>query len=339
MAMSRTERLLADLERGFEALEAGQIDTAASIVERCQRIDRKNPDVVALAAAVSDASGDVDDALAQYRVLHELRPDDPMPRICIARLELQGLGDPDAALDTVQAAFDFIDEEADLIEAIYIKAQALVARDEPAAAREALAELSSSVIDDGELALDLAELALSAEDPDGAKRWIEIAQGSGELRADALHALGRVHEFTGDQAAAVAAWQEVRRLDLAAAPGPLTVSEDDVEQIASQTLAELPAQIREKLERVPILIDDLPSEALVADGVDPRLLGLFQGTPMPDDGALAPTVTQIWLFRSNLQRACVDAEHLAEEIRITVLHETAHYFGLDEADLEALGLD
>jgi predicted Zn-dependent protease with MMP-like domain/predicted Zn-dependent protease len=337
--MSRTERLLADLERGFEALEAGKLDTAASIVERCQRIDRKNPDVVALAAAVSDASGDIDDALAQYRLLHELRPDDPMPRICIARLELQGLGDPDAALDTVQAAFDFIDEEADLIEAIYIKAQALVARGEPAAARDALGELASSVIDDGDLALDLAELALSAEDPAGARRWIELAQTHEELAADALHTLGRVHELTGDRAAMAAAWQEVRRLDLAAGPGPLEISEDDVEQIALQTLAELPPQIREKLERVPILIDDMPSEALVADGVDPRLLGLFQGTPMPDDGALAPTVTNILLFRGNLSRACADADHLAEEIRITVLHETAHYFGLDEADLEALGLD
>jgi predicted Zn-dependent protease with MMP-like domain len=239
----------------------------------------------------------------------------------------------------VQAAFAFIDDEADLIEAIYIKAQALVARGEPAAARDALSELASSVIDDGELALDLAELALSAEDPAGARRWIEIAQGHDELRADALHALGRVHEFTGDRAATVAAWQEVRRLDSAAEPGPRVISEDDVEQIALQTLAELPPQIREQLERVPILIDDLPSEALVADGVDPRLLGLFQGTPMPDDGALAPTITNILLFRTNLQRACVDADHLAEEIRITVLHETAHYFGLDEDDLEALGLD
>jgi tetratricopeptide (TPR) repeat protein len=119
---------MSDLERGFEALEAGKIDAAASIVERCQRIDRKNPDVVALAAAVADASGDLDDALAQYRLLRELRPDDPMPRICVARLELQGLGDPDAALDTVQTAFDLIDEEADLIEAIYNNAQALVAR-------------------------------------------------------------------------------------------------------------------------------------------------------------------------------------------------------------------
>src|SRR4029079_17803724 len=116
--MSRMERLMTDLERGFAALEAGELDAAASIVERCRRIDRKNPDVVALAAAVADAAGDLDDALAQYRQLRELRPDDPMPIICIARLELQGLDDPDAALDTVQGAFDFIDEEADLIEAI-----------------------------------------------------------------------------------------------------------------------------------------------------------------------------------------------------------------------------
>jgi predicted Zn-dependent protease with MMP-like domain len=336
--MSRTERLLADLERGFTALEAGELDTAASIVERCQRIDRKHPDVIALAGAVSDASGDVDDALVQYRLLQEIRPDDAMPRICIARLQLHGLGDPDAALDTILAAFELIDDEADLIEAIYVKAQALIARGEPAAAREALSELASSVIDDGELALDLAELALSAEDPAGARRWIEIAQGHEELRADALHALGRLHELTEDRAAMIATWQEVRRLDLAAEPGPLEISEDDVEQIAQQTLAELPPKIREKLERVPILIDELPSEALVADGVDPRLLGLFQGTPMPEGGALAPTVTTILLFRTNLARACVDADQLAEEIRITVLHETAHYFGLDEAELEALGL-
>ena len=337
--MSRTERLRADLERGFEALEAGELEAAASIVERCRRIDRKNPDVVALAAAVADADGNVDDALTQYRLLRELRPDDPMPIICAARLELQGLDDPDAALDTLATAFDFIDDEDDLIEAIYVKSQALIARGEPAAAREALGELASSMIDDGELALDLAELALAAEDAPAAQRWIESAQAQPGLRADALHLLGRVHEFTGDRAAMIAAWQEVRRLDLAAEPGDLEISEDDVEQIALQTLAELPDDIRDKLERVPILIDDMPSEALVADGLDPRLLGLFQGTPMPEDGALAPTVTNILLFRGNLQRACRDAEHLAEEIRITVLHETAHYFGLDEDDLEALGLD
>jgi predicted Zn-dependent protease with MMP-like domain len=339
--MSRTDRLAADLERGFEALEAGKLDAAATIVERCRRIDRKNPDVVTLAAAVADATGDVEDALASYLTLSELHPDDPMPRICIARIELHDNGDPDAALDSLEGAFDFIDDEADLIEAIMVKAEALVARGEPVAARAALAELASSVIDEGEgeLALDLAELALSAEDPAAALRWIELARRDEELLADSLHMLGRVHEFTNDRAAMIVAWLEVRRLDLAAPPGPLAISEDEIERIALATLAELPANIREHLERVPILIDDVPSEDIIADGWDPRILGLFQGSPMPEDGGLAPSVTNILLYRRNLENTSVDAKHLAAEIRITVLHETAHYFGLDEDDLEALGLD
>jgi predicted Zn-dependent protease with MMP-like domain len=49
-------------------------------------------------------------------------------------------------------------------------------------------------------------------------------------------------------------------------------------------------------------------------------------------------VTTILLFKTNLERYAQDAEHLAEEIRITVLHETAHYFGLDDDDLEEIGL-
>ncbi len=337
--MSRTDRLLADIERGFEALEAGKLDSAAAIVDRCRRIDRKNPDVVALAAAVADARGDAEEALSQYRTLVELRPDDPMPRICVARLELHDIGDADAALDTVETAFDFIDEEADLIEAVYVKTEALLARGEPTSARETLRELSSSVIDDPDLALDLAELALSAEDPETAKRWVDAACSDPEAEADALHLLGRIHEVTGDRAAMIDAWQRVRVLDQKAPPGAVHVSEDELERIAAAALEELPANIRARLENVPILIDDIPSEDIVADGYDPRMLGFFQGVPMPEDGGMQPTVTTIHLFKTNLERSAADEEHLAEEVRITVLHETAHYFGLDEDDLEALGLD
>ena len=88
------------------------------------------------------------------------------------------------------------------------------------------------------------------------------------------------------------------------------------------------------------MIDDLPSEDIVADGWDPRILGLFQGTPLPEDvTGGTPSVTTILLFKKNLERSCTDKEHLAEEVRVTVLHETAHYFGLDDDDLEKIGLD
>lgn len=335
--MSREDRLAADLDRGFTALQDGRVDDAAGIVERLQKADRDAPEVVALAAAVADARGDADAALALYRTLIALLPDDPVPRICAARIELRDRGDAEAALDTIAKAFDYIDDEADLVEAILINAEALIATDDPEAARAALAELSSSVIDDPELALDLAELALAAEDPGGAARWIEIARKDDRVAADALHLLGRVHEARDERPEMIAAWQQVRALDAAAPPGPVAISEDELERIALATLAELPVEVRAKLERVPILIDDLPSEGLVADGLDPRLLGLFQGATLPE--ALEPAVTSIALFRKNLERIAHDLDELADEVRITVLHETAHYFGLDEDDLERLGLD
>lgn len=337
--MSRQDRLFADVDRGFTALEAGEIEEAEACLERSSRIDRKNADVVALAAALADAKGDGEEALARYAELAELRPDDPMPRICMARLQLHDQGDPDAALDTLDGTFEFIDEEADLIEAIVVRAEALLAIDDPEAARGALAELSSSAIDDPVLAFDLAELALAAEDASAAMRWVEVARKDDSLATDALHLLGRIHEARGDRDAMIAAWQEVRTTDLAAAPGPVAISEDELERIASEALHELPATARERLEHVPILIDDIPGEELVAEGFDPRTLGVIEGPTLADGDQIPTTATHIRLYKKNLERIARDLDELADEVRITVLHETAHYFGLEDEDLEKIGLD
>jgi predicted Zn-dependent protease with MMP-like domain len=337
--MSRQDRLVTDVERGFIALEEGRVDDAASILERVQRVEGQNPDVVTLAAAVADATGDTEAALGHYRTLAELRPDDPMPRVMIARILLQDHGDADGALETIEGAFDFIDDEADLIEAVIVRTEALLALDDVDSAKESLAELSTSVIDDPDLALELGDLALSAEEIDLAKRYAETARKMPLLEADALHLLGRIHELAGEREAMVAAWQRVRELDLEGPPPDVSISEDELERIAAAALAELPSEVRDKLERAPILIDDVPSAHLVREGLDPRMLGVFSGTPMSEGGELAPSVTNIRLFKTNLERAAHDLDHLAEEVRITVLHETAHYFGLDEEDLERIGLD
>jgi predicted Zn-dependent protease with MMP-like domain/Flp pilus assembly protein TadD len=369
--MSRTERLDRDLERGFAALDAGRLEDAAASLDRCRRIDRGNPDVITLAAAVAEARGDIDEAITQYRALAAVFPDDVPPRLAIARLELHGAGDPDAALATLAAAFDFIDEEDDLIEAVLLKADALIATGELASARATLAELATSAIDDPDLAFDLAEMSIVAEDLGAARRWIAAARalpveppapaevdaldGLGdfvddgppptveELRnareADALHLLGRVHEAAGERAEMIACWQQVLALDAAAPRRGDSISDDDLEAVVHAALSELPPEVHAKLERVPILVDELPSKDLVAEGLDPRLLGVFQGTPLPEGGDLAATVTTIHLFRTNLANASMDRAMLEHEIRITVLHETAHYFGLDDADLEKIGLD
>lgn len=344
--MARPDKLTRDLERAFAALDDGDLEGASTLHERCQKEDRQHPGVLALGAAIAEEEGDLDAALEGFRALMAAVPDDPAPRIKVAHLELDTGVDPTVVLATIEPVFADLDEEDDLIGAITIKVTALLARGgkgDLGEARAVLGELASSVIDDPDLALDLAELALGAEDTAAARRWLSAAQGSPDLepgqRTDALHTLGHICEAEGDKAGMIAAWTAVRAADLAAPPAAVEVAPEEIDRIAQATLAELPANVRDHLAKVPILIDDAPSDDLIADGVDPRSLGLFSGTPMPDEAGAVPTVTTIHLFKKNLERFAVDLDHLAEEVRITVLHETAHYFGLDEDELAAIGLD
>jgi predicted Zn-dependent protease with MMP-like domain len=110
--------------------------------------------------------------------------------------------------------------------------------------------------------------------------------------------------------------------------------------IADQALGELPERARQLLRDVPIVIADQPAESDVEAGVDPRSLGLFNGTPYPDASHLGgqPGLTQILIFRRNLERIVGSDEELREEIRLTLIHETGHFFGMSDDDLEGVGL-
>jgi predicted Zn-dependent protease with MMP-like domain len=92
---------------------------------------------------------------------------------------------------------------------------------------------------------------------------------------------------------------------------------------------------------VPILVEDYPSDELIDDGLDPRLYGLFDGVPFPEQSSLGapPHLERVLLFQRNLERHARTADELEEQIRITLLHETGHFFGMDEADLADVGLD
>ncbi|MFM8558177.1 MAG: metallopeptidase family protein, partial [bacterium] len=70
------------------------------------------------------------------------------------------------------------------------------------------------------------------------------------------------------------------------------------------------------------------------------LLGLFVGRHIFAQGTSAPPDAPgaIFLFRRNLLRHCRDLDELAREVRITVLHEVGHLMGLDEDELDDLGL-
>jgi predicted Zn-dependent protease with MMP-like domain len=94
------------------------------------------------------------------------------------------------------------------------------------------------------------------------------------------------------------------------------------EEHVQRALDSLPAEIAGALENVAVVVED-------EDPDDPDLFGLWQSDAyLPD---------KITIFRKPLAAAFPDPRELEDEIRITVLHELAHYFGIDEDRLDELG--
>ena len=108
-------------------------------------------------------------------------------------------------------------------------------------------------------------------------------------------------------------------------------------------LDELPKEFREQLHNVEIVVEqrlsDRQMRALDLDPAEDVLYGLYEGIPLPDRSALDPPILpdKITLFAEPLLRDFPDPEELREQIRLTVLHEIAHYFGMDDDEIEKLG--
>jgi predicted Zn-dependent protease with MMP-like domain len=96
-------------------------------------------------------------------------------------------------------------------------------------------------------------------------------------------------------------------------------------------LRSLPDELREAIRNVEIAVEEEHPD-------DPDLFGLYEGIPLSERGDWAGSLPdRIRIFRRPLVESFPDPAELEDELRITVLHEVAHYFGIDEDRLEDLG--
>ena len=108
-------------------------------------------------------------------------------------------------------------------------------------------------------------------------------------------------------------------------------------------LEELPEEFREQLHNIEIVVQKRPSKHQLAeidlDSHEEVLYGLYEGVPLPDRSAFnAPILPdKITLFSEPLLSDFPDPDELREQIRLTVIHEIAHYFGMDDDEIEKLG--
>ena len=111
------------------------------------------------------------------------------------------------------------------------------------------------------------------------------------------------------------------------------------ERMVRKAIDSLPAAIGSLMVNVEIVIEDEPTDEQRGDEEDGPL-GLYEGIPLTERtssyGMILPD--KITIFRRPLEDACASEDEMAEEVRVTVLHELAHHLGFDEDRIDELGL-
>lgn len=113
----------------------------------------------------------------------------------------------------------------------------------------------------------------------------------------------------------------------------LAMTDDEFEGHVTDALDAIPEELTDLLDNCIIVIEDEPPPE------EPELLGLYDGTPLTERdfqyGGVLPD--RIIIFKNPTLRWCRSREEVIEEVGITVVHEIAHFFGIDDDRLHALG--
>ena len=113
------------------------------------------------------------------------------------------------------------------------------------------------------------------------------------------------------------------------------VSRERFEELVGEALDTVPPELTALIDNCVVLVEEEPP----AD--DPDLLGLYEGTPLTErDWAYGGNLPdRITIYRGPTLRMCEDEDEVVDEVHITVVHEVAHHFGIDDERLHALGYE
>jgi len=114
---------------------------------------------------------------------------------------------------------------------------------------------------------------------------------------------------------------------------------EEFERLVADALDSIPAELGVQMENVAVVVEDWPRPDQLA-GRRGTLLGLYEGIPLTRRGPMSyagAVPDRITIFRGPLCARATDTDTIARDVRVTVLHEVGHYFGMSDARLRELG--
>lgn len=334
------------LDQAMEASHSGRTDEALAWLDEALKADPSGAEAHNGRGEILWDDGRIHESLYEFERAIQADPKFVAAHLNRAELLIEELGEYEQAIELCDGLLGGKSElprldRATEAEVLYIKSKALFYLDD---LEGALFMVLRALKTGGEQSIYRAfegqilfELGRFPE----ARERLERAAILDSDSAHAAYHLGLVLERLDAAEAADAAFARADALDPDHYRLPVRIEDEAFERVVRESMDNLPRSIREHVEHVPVLVEDFPSVDLITqENLSPQILGLFLGVPRTAAGETEqPTdLDRVLLFKRNLEKVCRDEAEMAEQIQITVRHEIGHYLGLDEDDMERLGL-
>jgi len=343
--MKNNDRYWDCLDQAMEASHGGRTEEALAWLDQALLAHPEGAEAHNGRGEILWDEGKIDEALHEFERSLQADPKFVTAHLNRAELVVEDLSEFERA---VELCDELLAGKSDLprldrateAEVYYLKAKAVFYLDDLEGAlflvRRALktgGDVSIYRAFEGQIQFELGRFA-------DAKRALDAAVALDPDSGHAIYHIGLVLERLGSAEEAQRAFAKANALDPERYPVPTRVDEEFFRAAAAEAIDNLPRSIREYVEDVPVLVEDFPSEEMIAsESISPQILGLYVGTPKTEaQGTQTQDVTRVILYKANLEKVCSSRDDLVEQIQVTVRHEIGHHLGLSEEDLERLGL-
>ncbi len=334
------------LDQAMQESQEGRLDEALGWLEEALRANPQGPEARNGRGEILWDRGRVEEALREFGRAADSDVECFPAQLNRIEILIEEFQEQEEALELCDALLQRSLEPATEAEVYYLKSKALFYLEDLEGAlfllRRAIRKNGEQGMYHGFEGQILFELGRFED----AQRSLDRSRALEPESAHTLYHLALVFEHLGEATRAEDLFERAEREQPEVYPRPVRISESAFHAAAERALATLPPSIRKYVRGCPILVRDLPERSLVVEqNLSPQLLGLFQGVPATEPGhapglggAVRDDVDCILLFKRNLEKMAADERELVEQIQITVKHEIGHYLGLDEDELDRLGL-
>ena len=334
------------LDQAMEASHGGRTEEALAWLDEALKAQPGGAEAHNGRGEILWDEGRIEEALFEFERAIETDRKFTAAHMNRAELLIEEMGEFEAALrqcDTLLAGHAEMPRPDRLLQAEihYLKSKALFYLDNLEGALFLVRRASHAVGDqpvyfafEGQIHFELGQF------PE-ARRVLERAAAMDPDAPHALYHLALVLERVEGPGEAAPLFARAHALDPDHFPLPTEVADEVFSGAVRDAIDNLPRSIREYIDSVEIYVEDWPSDEMVnGERVSPQILGIFMGVPRTGASVTAQVedLDRVLLFKKNLEKICRSTEELIEQIQVTVRHEIGHYLGLDEDDMERLGL-